>query len=203
MHTPIDFAFSNSVKAVQARKGSRDTYEKMAARGGWYDEMPDDIRDFIEQQRSFYLGTVSADGQPYIQHRGGPPGFLKVIDNRTLAFADFKGNRQFISQGNLDDNPKAFIFMMDYSIPQRLKLWGEARVVEDDPELVESLMPENYRARAEQAIVFTVNLWDLNCRQHIPQRLEAEDVARALEERDQKIASLEDELEAYRSGVGE
>ena len=202
MQTPIDFAFSDTVKAVQARKGSRETYEKMAARGGWSDALPDDIREFIEQQRSFYLGTVSADGQPYIQHRGGPPGFLKVLDDRTLAFADFKGNRQFISQGNLDDNPKAFVFLMDYSIPQRLKLWGEARVVEDDPELVESLMPENYRARAEQAIVFTVNLWDLNCRQHIPQRFEAEDVARAIEERDQRIEALEAELQQFRKAAG-
>lgn len=199
MQTPIDFAFSDSVKAVQSRKGSRETYEKMSARGGWSAELTDDIREFIGQQRSFYLGTVSADGQPYIQHRGGPPGFLKVLDDRTLAFADFKGNRQFISQGNLDDNPKAFIFLMDYSIPQRLKLWGEARVVEDDDELIDSLMPDNYRARAEQAIVFTINLWDLNCRQHIPQRFEAEDVARAIEDRDRKIEALETELQRLRA----
>ncbi len=194
MQQVIDVAFSDTVKSIQARKGSRDSYEKMSARGGWSAELTDDVRAFIEQQRSFYLGTVSADGQPYIQHRGGPPGFLKVIDDRTLAFADFKGNRQFISQGNLEDNPKAFIFLMDYSIPQRLKLWGEARVVEDDDELIESLMPENYRARAEQAIVFTINLWDLNCRQHIPQRFEAEDVARALEQRDRRIEALEQEI---------
>ena len=119
--------------------------------------------------RSFYLATASADGQPYVQHRGGPPGFLRVVDERTLGFADFKGNRQYITTGNLAENGKAFIFIMDYAQRRRVKLWGRARVVEADAALLARLWPEGYEARPEQAILFEIEAWDTNCPQHIPQ----------------------------------
>jgi predicted pyridoxine 5'-phosphate oxidase superfamily flavin-nucleotide-binding protein len=190
-----DVAFTQSVKTIQERKGSRGAFAKQEERGGWQTEISDDLKGFIEAQISVYFATASKDGQPYIQHRGGPAGFLHVLDTKTVAFADFKGNRQYITQGNLAENPKAYFFLMDYEHRRRVKLWGEARVVEGDEELIAKLMPQNYKARPEQAIVFTLEAWDVNCSQHIPQRFEAEDVMRALAVRDQKIAALEAEIE--------
>ncbi len=189
-----DIAFTPVVKAIQERKGSRESYARMEAGRGWSTTITPDLAEFIAAQTSIFLGTASADGQPYIQHRGGPPGFLRVLDERTLAFADYRGNRQFISQGNLAENPRAFLFLIDYAHRQRIKLWGESRVVED-ADLVRSLMPEGYKARPEQAIVFAVSAWDANCPQHIPQRFEASDVAASIEERDRKIAELTSRLE--------
>ncbi len=191
---PSDIAFTPSVKAIQQRKGSRASYERMEAGRGWSTTITPDLADFIAAQTSVFFGTASVDGQPYIQHRGGPPGFLRVLDERTVAFADYRGNRQYISQGNLADNPKAFLFLIDYVHRQRIKIWGEARVVEDDPPLVQSLMPEGYKARPEQAFLLTVAAWDSNCPQHIPQRFEAADVAAALAERDRRIEELTKKL---------
>jgi uncharacterized protein len=188
-----DVAFTPAVKAVQARKGSRDAFAQMEERGSWQTQITPELAAFIAAQNSVFLATASRDGQPYIQHRGGPPGFLRVLDDRTVAFVDFAGNRQYITQGNLAENPKAYLFLMDYAQRRRVKVWGEARVVEDDAELTASLMPQGYKARAEQVILFTVTAWDTNCRQHIPQRFEAADVAAALAERDQRIAALEAE----------
>lgn len=187
----FDHAFSAAVKQIQSRKGSRDAYANMASRDDERAELNDNLIDIIAPQKSFYLGTSSADGQPYIQHRGGPAGFLHVLDKKTLAFADFKGNRQYISQGNLSENPKAFLFLMDYLTPRRLKLWGNARVVESDQELMDKLMPQDYQARPEQVIVFDLTLWDLNCHQHIPRLVELSAVAEQIEMRDQRIAELE------------
>ncbi len=198
---PIDVAFSPTVKSIQTRKGSRQGYANMAAKESWSSRMSEEVQAFIADRNSAYLGTVSAEGQPYIQHRGGPRGFLRVLDERTIAFADFKGNRQYISQGNLQDNAKAFLFLTDYSVPRRLKIWGQARIVENDPELLARLMPEDYKARAEQALVFTVDLWDFNCRQHLPLRFDAEDVAAALDARDRRIAELEDTVASLRAGT--
>ena len=192
-----DVAFTPSVKAIQARKGSRASYHKQELRG-WRTEITPDLVEFIGAQTSFMLATASADGQPYIQHRGGPAGFLRVLDGRTLAFADFAGNRQYISQGNLAENTKAYIFIVDYLNRRRIKLWGTARVVEDDPELLAKLMPEGYQARPEQVIVFTVAVWDTNCPQHIPQKFDAADVANVLAERGARIAALEAELAALK-----
>jgi uncharacterized protein len=193
-----DVAFTPSVKAVQTRKGSRSSYERREERGSWQTRITPDLAGFIEAQTSIFLGTANKDGQPYIQHRGGPPGFLQVLDDKTIAFADFAGNRQYITQGNLADNPKAYLFLIDYAHRQRIKLWGEARVVEGDAELTAKLMPEGYKARAEQVILFTISAWDANCPQHIPQRFEAADVAAALADRDQRIEILEDEIERLR-----
>ena len=167
-------------------------------RAGGGARSPPELAGFIAAQRSFFLATASAEGQPYLQHRGGPPGFLRVLGPRMLGFADYRGNRQYISQGNLAENPRAFLFLIDYATRQRIKLWGRARVVEDDPELVARLMPEGYEARPEQAMLFEVAAWDANCHQHIPQRFEAEDVAAALAGRDARIAELEAELAALR-----
>jgi uncharacterized protein len=192
---PSDVAFTPTVKALQTRRGSRRSYERMEERGSWQTRITPDLARFIEAQTSAFLGTANKEGQPYIQHRGGPPGFLHVLDDRTIGFADFAGNRQFITQGNLADNPKAYLFLIDYAHRQRIKLWGEARVVEGDAELTAELMPDGYKARAEQVILFIVAAWDANCPQHIPQRFEAADVAAALAERDQRIAMLEGEIE--------
>jgi predicted pyridoxine 5'-phosphate oxidase superfamily flavin-nucleotide-binding protein len=192
MEKPIsDIAFTPSVKAIQERKGSRDAYRRMEENGGWKKEITDELAAFIADQRSFFFATASREGTPYIQHRGGPRGFLKVVGTSTLAFIDFKGNRQFITQGNLAENPKAHMFLVDYAARQRIKLWGVARVVEDDPQLIERFTAQDYKARAEQVIVFEISAWDVNCPQHIPVRYDAEDVERALAERDARIAELE------------
>jgi predicted pyridoxine 5'-phosphate oxidase superfamily flavin-nucleotide-binding protein len=193
-----DVGFTPSVKAVQSRKGSRQAYESVEANGGWQTRITPDLAAFLAAQTSVFLGTASRDGQPYIQHRGGPPGFLKVLDDTTIAFADFAGNRQYITTGNLAENAKAYLFLIDYAHRRRIKVWGTARVVEDDPDLMQRLMPMGYRARGEQAILFSVAAWDVNCPQHIPQRFEAADVAAALAERDGRIAALEAEIAALK-----
>jgi len=193
-----DVAFTPSVKAVQARKGSRDRYMRMEQNGSWQTRITPDIGSFIEAQTSVFLATANTTGQPYVQHRGGPPGFLRVIDDNTIGFVDYAGNRQYITLGNLADNTKAFLFLIDYTHRQRVKLWGTARVVEATPDLIAKLMPEGYRARAEQVILFTVSAWNANCAQHIPQRFEAADVAAALARRDERIAELEAELKRLR-----
>jgi predicted pyridoxine 5'-phosphate oxidase superfamily flavin-nucleotide-binding protein len=169
-----------------------------AEQRGWRTEVDENLAAFLADANSFYLATASADGQPYIQHRGGPKGFLKVLDKQTLAFTDYAGNRQYITQGNLSENPKAYIFVMDYAHRRRVKIWGEARVVEDDEALTTSLMPKGYRARPEQVILFKIEAWDTNCPQHIPQKFDAGDVAAALAARDAKIAELEAEVAALK-----
>lgn len=189
MRTWMDIAFTPAVKAAQTRRGSREGYARMEARGTARTAADASLKKFIVNTRSFYIATASSDGQPYIQHRGGPPGFLQVLDDQTLAFADFSGNKQYISTGNLDENPKAMIFIMDYRTRHRAKIWGTAKVVENDDALIEKLMPDNYVARAEAVVVFTVESWDTNCPQHIPLMIFAEDVESLAE----RIAALEAE----------
>lgn len=196
-----DVAFTPSVKALQARKGSRHAYERMEAQGSWETDITSDLAGFIAAQTSVFLATANGEGQPYIQHRGGPAGFLRVLDDKTIAFADFVGNRQYITQGNLADNPKAFLFLIDYEHRRRIKIWGTARIVEGDAALLAKLMREGYKARAEQVLLFTVSAWDSNCPQHIPQRFEAADVAAALAERDQRIAALEAEIKRLKGAA--
>ena len=197
MEYSSDIGFTDTVKALQTRKGSREAYAKMEARGGWQTRISEDLAQVLVRTRSFFLATSNASGQPYIQHRGGPPGFLKVIDENTFGFANFKGNQQFISQGNLQDNNKAFAFFIDYATQTRIKVWGHAMVVEDDQALVESFMPaaNDYRARANQLMLFKVSAWDRNCPQHIPQRYDKEDVDLMIHEavaaKEERIAELE------------
>src|SRR5882757_1070585 len=196
-----DVAFTPAVKAIQTRKGSRDGYAQVEQSGGWRTEIDEKLAGFLGETNSFYLATASADGQPYIQHRGGPKGFVKIVDKSTIAFADYSGNRQYITQGNLTENPKAHIFVMDYAHRRRVKIWGKARVVDDDPALLKSLMPAGYKARPEQVIILKIAAWDTNCPQHIPQKFDAADVAAALASRDARIAELEAEVAKLKSAV--
>jgi hypothetical protein len=193
-----DVAFSDTVKSIQTRKGSRAAYSRMEEGGSWEQSITADLKADIEAQTSVFLATANADGQPYIQHRGGPAGFLRVLDEHTIGFADFAGNRQYITQGNLEENPKSQLFLIDYASRRRIKVWGTARVVEGDEALLRRLMPQGYRARPEQVMLFTVAAWDVNCPQHIPQRFEAADVEAAIKSRDERIAALEAEVERLR-----
>jgi predicted pyridoxine 5'-phosphate oxidase superfamily flavin-nucleotide-binding protein len=193
-----DVAFTPTVKSIQTRKGSREACALVEQHGGWRTGIDGSLAGLLAETNSFYLATASGTGQPYIQHRGGPKGFVKILDRNTIAFADYSGNRQYITQGNLSENPKAYIFVMNYAHRRRVKIWGEARVVEDDPALLQSLMPQGYKARGEQVILFKITAWDTNCPQHIPQKFDAADVAAALASRDARIAELEAELAALR-----
>ncbi len=200
-----DVAFTPAVKAVQERRGSRKTYRRMEEHGGWETKVTPELAAFLAERDSAYFATANAAGQPYIQHRGGPKGFVHVLDEQTLGFADYVGNRQYISTGNLAENDRAFLFFMDYAHRRRVKIWGRARVVEDDSEFLAKLMPKGYDAKPQQAIVFTVEAWDVNCPQHIPQQLDAVDVAASVEKLQHRIAELEAEntrLRASRTAAG-
>ena len=189
-----DVAFTPAVKAQQERRGSRAAYAKMESGAGWQSAVTPDLAAFIAERDSFYLATASADGQPYIQHRGGPKGFLKVIDAKTLGFADFRGNRQYISTGNLSENDKAQIFLMDYAGRQRIKVWGRARVVEDDPALIEKIRVPGYQGRPEQAILFDIEAWDVNCPQHITPRYTEDVIETVIAKLQTRIGELEAQL---------
>ncbi len=197
-----DIAFTPSVKAFQTARGSREAYAKQEARGGFNTVIDENLAEFLTEIDTAYLATSNAAGQPYAQHRGGPKGFIRVIDTRTIGFADYAGNRQYVSTGNLADNDRAFLFLMDYANRRRVKIWGRARVVADDPALAAALMPEGYRARPEQVILFEVEAWDVNCPQHIPQKIDAAAVAAGLAKRDVRIAELEAELAALKLRSG-
>jgi predicted pyridoxine 5'-phosphate oxidase superfamily flavin-nucleotide-binding protein len=192
--TPSDLFFSPSVKAVQSRRGSRQRFERMAQAGAFRTEITPDLAAFLGRRDSIYLATTNAAGQPYIQHRGGPPGFLRVLDARTIGWADYRGNRQYVSIGNLIDNPRAFIFAMDYETPARVKIWGRARVVEDDPALLARLTPQAYHAAPEQAFLFAIEVWDANCPQHIPRKVNIMDVEAVVGRLETRIAELERQL---------
>jgi len=192
---PSDIAFTPTVKAIQNRKGSRRAYAQREEKYAWPTHITDELKAFIEAQTSVFLATANAEGQPYIQHRGGPAGFLKVLDTKTIGFVDFFGNHQYITMGNLRDNNKAHLFLIDYVNRNRIKIWGTARIVEGNDALITKLIPEEHKARPEQVILFKLSTWDSNCPQHIPQRFEAADVAAALAERDERIALLEAKVE--------
>ena len=191
---PSDIAFTPAVKSIQTAKGSRSGYARLEHGDGWESTVTPELAEFLEKMDMFYLGTASADGQPYIQHRGGPAGFLKVIDEKTLGFADFGGNRQYITLGNLSENPKAFIFLMDYPNRQRVKLWGTAKVVEDDAALIERLRDPEYPGKVERAIVFRLEAWDTNCHQHIQPRFTQKQIAPVIEKLQAHVRKLEEEL---------
>lgn len=204
MHIPSsDIAFTPTVKAFQTARGSREAYARQEARGGFRTAIDEDLIAFLAEIDTAYLATVNAEGQPYAQHRGGPKGFIRIVDERTIGFVDYSGNRQYVSTGNLADNDKAFLFLMDYAHRRRFKLWGRARVIEGDAALVARLMPEGYRARPEQVILFEIEAWDMNCPQHIPQKFDAADVAAALADRDARIAELEAKLETLERRLGD
>ena len=191
---PSDIAFTPSVKSAQQQRGSRESYAKVEQRG-WQTEVTAELRQFIADRDSFYFGTATEDGQPYIQHRGGPKGFLKILDDNTLAFADFAGNAQYISVGNLDENDKAFIFLMDYSNQRRVKIWGSARYVEDNQQLFANLADDEYGGRVERGIIFRVHAWDVNCPQHIKPRFTEDELAPTITEYQRRIRELEAEVQ--------
>jgi predicted pyridoxine 5'-phosphate oxidase superfamily flavin-nucleotide-binding protein len=196
---PSDIAFTDSVKAQQTRMGSRRAYAHMEESSGWQTLITPELEEFIAARNSMYLATANSAGQPYIQHRGGPPGFLRVLDQHTFGFADFAGNKQYITLGNIQENPKAHVFLMDYAHRRRIKIWGELSAVEDDAELKARMKPEGYKARVERVMLVRVAAWDVNCPQHIPMKIDADDVKAAIESRDARIAELEAEVKRLRS----
>ncbi len=196
-----DVAFTPAVKAVQSCKGSRLAYARVEAQGGFETAVTAELATFLAEVDTAYLATASAAGQPYAQHRGGPKGFIRALDDKTLGFIDYAGNRQYISVGNLSENDQAFLFLMDYAHRRRVKVWGHARVVEPDAALLAKLMPEGYSGRAEQAILFRVTAWDVNCPQHIPQKLDAQDVAAAVHNLEEDVASLKAENARLRTAL--
>lgn len=185
-------AFTPAVKAMQEKMGSRENYERFVATGADNNSIDPDLAKFIASMDGFYLGTVTANGYPYIQFRGGKPGFLKVLNDRTLGFADFRGNVQYISVGNLSENDRAFLFLMDYRHRRRLKVIGRAHIVEDDPQILDRVRDPDYPATVERAIVFEIEGWDWNCPQHIPIRYSAADI----EAMQARIRELENMLAA-------
>lgn len=188
-----DIAFTPTVKAIQQARGSREAYARMEAQGGFRTGIDERLIATLAEANSAYLATATADGQPYIQHRGGPRGFIRVVGERTLGLADYTGNRQYVSTGNLIDNPRAFLFLMDYARRGRIKIWGKARF-SDDPAIIAQLMPPDYRATPQAALLFDIEAWDINCPQHIPQKFDADQVAAALAERDAEIERLKAEI---------
>lgn len=195
-----DIAFTSAVKAAQEARGSRRNYQRMAEKRDWAVEITDDLAAFVAARDSFYLGTASAAGRPYIQHRGGRPGFLKVLGPRILGFADFSGNRQYISVGNLAENDRAFLLLMDHAARRRVKVWGRAWVVEDDPDLLIRLSDPDYPGRPERAIIFEAEAWDVNCPQHIVPRYTEDQVGSIVADLRARIAELEGEVARLRDG---
>ncbi|WP_425619108.1 pyridoxamine 5'-phosphate oxidase family protein [Anatilimnocola sp. NA78] len=194
-----DIAFTPAVKAIQSDRGSRTSYSRMEKGGSWETTVTPELEVFLSDLDMFYLGTANPEGQPYIQYRGGTPGFLKVVDEKTLGFADFGGNRQYITLGNLSENPKAFIFLMDYVRSRRIKLWGKARFVEADPALIDRLRDSTYPGKVERAILFEIEAWDVNCPQHIHKQFPQKQVAPIIEQLQAKIAELEMKLKMLES----
>ncbi len=207
MRQPIsNIAFTPTVKAAQEKRGSRASYarmEKQGNRGPWQDTVTPELTEFIAERDSLYLGTANADGQPYIQHRGGPKGFLKVLDEHTLALADYTGNAQYISLGNLRENNKAFIFLMDYPNQHRVKIWGTAEFVEDNPDLLAKAADPDYTARPERVLVFHVKAWSPNCNQHITPRFTLVEMAPTIQELQQRIAELVEQNANLRKQLAE
>ncbi len=206
MNRPIsEIAFTPIVKAAQEKRGSRASYARMEQRGDqgpWGNVVTPEFAEFIAGRDSLYLGTAGADGQPYIQYRGGPKGFLKVLDEHTLALADFAGNAQYISLGNLSENKKAFIFLMDYPNRLRIKIWGTAEFIEDDAELLQKLVDPNYKARPQRVLRFNVKAWSPNCPQHIKQRFTVEEMAPRVQELERCVVELRETIASLRKQLG-
>jgi predicted pyridoxine 5'-phosphate oxidase superfamily flavin-nucleotide-binding protein len=169
-------AFTPAVKAMQTKMGSRENYDRFVAQGAENNRITPDLEKFIAGMDGFYLGTVTSNGYPYIQFRGGKAGFLKVLNEQTLGFADYRGNVQYISVGNLSETDKAFLFLMDYRHRRRLKILGRARIIDQDPVILAQVQDLDYEAIVERAIVFEIEGWDWNCPQHIPIRYSQSEV---------------------------
>ena len=185
-----DRVFTPAARRAQAERGSAEAYERRIAEG-FPDRVTPELAAFIAEQDTVFLATATADGAPYVQHRGGPKGFIKIIDERTLGFADYRGNRQYITLANLSENDRAYLLLFDPGRRQRIKLWGRARVIENDSALIERLFDQSYKARAERAILFTIEAWDVNCSSHIVTRFTEAEVEQAFAEVRVKIAELQ------------
>jgi len=192
--------FTAAAQQAQAERGSAERYAQRLAEG-FPDKVTPELARFIAEQDMAFLGTADAGGAPYIQHRGGPKGFIKVLDERTLGFADYRGNRQYITLANLSENDRAFLFLLDPARRQRIKLWGRARVVEHDAALVERLFDAGYKARPERAILFTIEAWDVNCSQHIAARFTEAELEEAFAAVREKVAALEAENARLRAAL--
>jgi predicted pyridoxine 5'-phosphate oxidase superfamily flavin-nucleotide-binding protein len=192
MSNNSDLVFPPAVRRAQAERGTEKLYAERVAQG-YPDSVTPELAAFIAEQDTAFLATASAAGQPYIQHRGGPKGFIKVVDERTLGFADYRGNKQFITLGNLSENDRAYLFLLDFSRRQRIKLWGRARVIENDDALIEKLFDHGYKAKPERVILFTIEAWDVNCSQHITGRLTVPEVEGLLGTVQERIAALQAE----------
>lgn len=188
----FDIVFTPAARRAQAERGSATAYAGKRDEG-FPDRVTPELAAFIAEQDTAFLGTASPEGAPYIQHRGGPKGFIKVIDEKTLGFADYRGNRQYITLGNLSENDRAFLFLLDFSRRQRIKFWGRARTVEDDDALVQKLFDQGYKARPERVILFTIEAWDANCSQHITARLSEPEIEQLFATVQQQIAALQAE----------
>lgn len=195
-----DLVFTPAARQAQAERGSAHAYERRIAEG-FPDRITPELAKFIAEQDTAFLATATKDGAPYLQHRGGPKGFIKIIDDRTLGFADYRGNRQYITLANLSENDRAFLFLLDPARRQRIKLWGRARIVENDPELVHRLFDNGYKARPERALLFTIEAWDVNCSSHIVARFSETEIEEAFNAVRAKIAELESENARLRAAV--
>jgi predicted pyridoxine 5'-phosphate oxidase superfamily flavin-nucleotide-binding protein len=192
--------FTPAAQQAQAERGSAKAYAARIAEG-FPDKVTPELAAFIAEQDTVFLATATGDGAPYIQHRGGPKGFIKIIDEHTLGFADYRGNRQYLTLANLSENDRAFLFLLDPARKQRIKLWGRARVVEDDAALVEKLFDKGYKARPERAILFTIEAWDVNCSSHIVSRFTEAEIENAFTAVKEKIAELQTENERLRAAL--
>jgi predicted pyridoxine 5'-phosphate oxidase superfamily flavin-nucleotide-binding protein len=200
--TNSDIVFTPAARRAQAERGSATRYDERIA-GGFPNTVTPELAAFIAEQDTAFLGTASAGGAPYIQHRGGPKGFIKVVDERTLGFADYRGNRQYITLGNLSENDRAYLFLIDFSRRQRIKLWGRARVIENDDALIAKLFDQGYKARPERVILFTIEAWDVNCSQHITARLTTDEVEGLLGTVQERITALQAENARLRTLLDE
>jgi predicted pyridoxine 5'-phosphate oxidase superfamily flavin-nucleotide-binding protein len=197
-----DLVFPPAVRRAQAERGTAHVYDRKVA-AGFPNTVTPELAAFIAEQDTAFLGTASADGAPYIQHRGGPPGFIKVVDERTLGFADYRGNKQFITLGNLSENDRAYLFLIDFSRRQRIKLWGRARVVENDDALIAKLFDQGYKAKPERVILFTIEAWDVNCSQHITARLSEAEIEQMAVTVRERIGELQAENARLRAALAE
>jgi hypothetical protein len=196
----FDIVFTPAARRAQAERGSATGYARKKDEG-FPDRVTPELAAFIAEQDTAFLGTASADGAPYIQHRGGPKGFIKVVDEKTLGFADYRGNRQYITLGNLSENDRAFLFLIDFSRRQRIKLWGRARVVEDDDALIQKLFDQGYKTRPERVILFTIEAWNANCSQHITARLSAPEIEQLFASIQERIGVLQAENARLRGAL--
>ena len=197
-----DLVFPPAVRRAQAERGTAQAYARKIEQG-FPDTVTPELAAFIAEQDTAFLATASADGAPYIQHRGGPKGFIKVLDEKTLGFADYRGNRQYITLGNLSENDRAYLFLIDFSRRQRIKLWGRARVIENDDALIETLFDHGYKAKPERVILFTIEAWNENCSQHITARLSEAEIEHLLGTVQERYTALQAENARLRALLAE